>query len=113
MIVVPIEDATRLVTIKEGDDVATVEGAIVRVIPARSMSPADRALLKKKIIDMGAAHVWFAPAAAAAAVVLERAKEHRGEGVRDAIYDMVDKARTADRPKLRAVVDDALTRAGA
>lgn len=116
--VVFFQDAVRLVTFRvgAGNPVPAFTGAIVRVIPEASTSPEQRVDLKAALLREGALHVWFAPAATAPATApLESARAQAApeEPVRAVVHRLVEAAHTADRERLRAVVDAALSAEGA
>lgn len=113
--VVEFKGATRLHTHRDGDALASsfVEGAIVRVIPR---ADTDRAAVEEFLRGMGAAHVWFAPRAAEQAVVPARdraaARPADVRPARPVVMELVDKAATRDRDRLRATVDRLLAEEG-
>lgn len=112
---VPIENARRLLTYAAAGELEIdVRDAIVRVIPTAEMSLEDRAALRKLLEGAGAAHVWFAPAAASAAVIVDvaRASGKAVESVREAVNDMVEKANTKNRARLSEIIEWALAEAG-
>lgn len=112
--VVLLEGSSRLLTLRSGDPIVDVLGAIVRFVPAAADSAEDRVRMKDVALRAGARHVWLAPAEAAAAVVSERPSPivDAAESPRAVIEKMVEDSYSRNRELLREVVGAALAKVG-
>ena len=88
---------------------------IVKVIPERGTTAAERRAFAEECKAAGARHVWFAPARGGEKALGDQklsAPPQNAETVREAIGWLLEHAISADPPKLVNVVEDALTRSG-
>lgn len=111
-----IQGATRLFTHREGDALASafVKDSIVRVVPSGDTTGPGRVELREFLNTYGAAHVWFAPRAAARQVVASDGApaETLDEPPRIIIMRMVAEAHTKDRAVLEDIIEAAITAEG-